>query len=400
MGMKILVLNWRDIESPEAGGAEVHLHEILKRAVAVGHRVTLVCCQSSPDHGPPETVIDGVRIVRVGRWWNAPLRIPRRAKQLLESESHDLVVDDVNKIPFFAPSWSGTAVTALFLHLLGGSVFMETNPIAASILWALERRVGRVYGQTPAVAISQSTAAELKARGYDPSRITVVPPGLNHDRYSLGSPEPSRDPSGEPPLIVVVSRLKRYKRIDVAIAAQRAIQKVMPKARMVVIGSGNDRRKLQSLASKLSANVEFLGHLPAEAKVEWLRKAQLVLNPSYKEGWGLVGIEAMACGTVVIASDVPGHRDSVPEGAGVLVPYGDSEAMALEAVRLLTDADLYRSHREAGLRWAQRFSWDRAAREILAVWEQVAALGGGTSSSTEAAGESVVTKAMSEACAE
>lgn len=365
--MKLLALNWRDIRSPEAGSAEVHLHEILRRLRARGHEVTLLCSHFARGKSSWAEIMDGIRILRTGSWWNAHLSIPRAARRLLEAEPFDLVLDDVNKIPFFAPSWSTVPVVALFLHLLGDTVFLETNPIAATAIRLIEKRIGRIYRGTPAVAISRSTAEELEAAGLDRKSITIVPPGLDHGLYG-----PERRIKATQPTLLVVSRLKAYKRVDVAIRALEQFRSVVPDAELLVAGDGNERRRLEALAQRLGQQVGFLGSITQAEKASLMSRAHLTFNPSMKEGWGLVAVESMACGTPVIASDVPGHRDSVPEGGGILVPCGDPVAMAEAGLRLLLNAEDYGRARHRGSRWASKFSWDQAAEVFERVLCEVA----------------------------
>ena len=80
--MRILALNWRDIRSPQAGGAEVHLHEILSRLVRRGHEVTLLASRFAGVRGPTAETVDGIRTLRTGAWWNAHWSIPRAARRL------------------------------------------------------------------------------------------------------------------------------------------------------------------------------------------------------------------------------------------------------------------------------------------------------------------------------
>ena len=97
--MNILVLNWRDMKHPEAGGAEVHFQELFRRLVKKGHSVTLLTTRFRG--AAREDVQDGIRVCRWGHTytfnWEAPLLIAR----LLRKQRFDCIVDDVNKIPFF-----------------------------------------------------------------------------------------------------------------------------------------------------------------------------------------------------------------------------------------------------------------------------------------------------------
>ena len=135
--MRILAVNWRDIRDPMAGGAEIHLHEILKRAVAAGHEVDLAAC-SYPGAEPREE-IDGVRVHRRGHWLVANWVLPHLVRRLLRERRYDLIVDDINKIPFYTPLYRrGVPVLAVVPHLFGATVFRETNPLFGAFLKATQ----------------------------------------------------------------------------------------------------------------------------------------------------------------------------------------------------------------------------------------------------------------------
>jgi glycosyltransferase involved in cell wall biosynthesis len=168
---------------------------------------------------------------------------------------------------------------------------------------------------------------------------------------------------------LVISRLRRYKRVDVAIRALCQVRDRHPNARLAVIGTGPERARLAALARRLDQPVIFLGQVSDSEKVRWLNRAHALINPSLKEGWGMVATEAMATGTVPVVSDVAGHRDSVPDHCGVRVPYGDVAALAGAVIELVRDPVASRRLRDRGLAWAQRFSWESCAEgmeEVLA----------------------------------
>jgi glycosyltransferase involved in cell wall biosynthesis len=367
--VKILALNWRDVRSPEAGGSETHLHEILRRLVLRGHQATLICSQFAKAKGTPREAVDGIDTIRVGAWWNAHVSVPRAAIRLMREQRFDVLLDDVNKIPFCAPSFSPIPTVALFLHLLGNTVFLETNPVFAAAIRLYEGRIGRVYRRTPSIAISRSTRDDLVHAGVDPTLIQVIEPGIDRDMYRAGT-----EPRALEPLVVLVSRLKRYKRVDVAIRAIARVSQALPAARLVVIGDGDQRANLDALSRDLAAPVTFLGRVSEDEKVAWLNRAHVVVSPSMKEGWGLSGIEALSCETPVVASDVHGHRDSVPEGAGILVPLSDVEATATALLDLLLDGRKRSAFGERGRAWAARFDWDRVADRFESVLSAAAGI--------------------------
>jgi hypothetical protein len=118
-----------------AGGAEVHLREVLTRCAQAGDEVSLVV--SRPRGAPPAEVLDGVRVVRAGTDLTAAMAVPAAARRLLHTERFDVLVDDVNKIPFRAPRWSTIPVVALFHHLFGRQFFRTVDPARAAALWIL-----------------------------------------------------------------------------------------------------------------------------------------------------------------------------------------------------------------------------------------------------------------------
>jgi len=373
--MKILVVNWRDIHDPLGGGAEQHLHHILVGAVEAGHEVELVC--SAYAGAPADDEIDGVRITRRGDWRFANFILPGVVKERLRAERWDLLVEDINKIPFYTPLYAGDVpVVAVVPHLFGPTVYRETNPVAATYVWAGEWPLSLVYRRAWFEVISPSTRDDLMSRGLDGDRIEVVYCGLEHQRFELADPPP-RD---HPPLVVCWSRLRRYKSTDVAIRAFGQIREELPEANMLVMGRGPDEPRLRRLVTKLGLDnaVAFTGHLAWDDLVRTLHRATVFLNPSPKEGWGLTVVEANQCGVPVVASDRPGLRDSVRDGqTGLLVPYGDPRAMAQAALQLLHDPDLWACHSDAARAWAGTFSWPRCVEESLALWQRVADSGGG-----------------------
>lgn len=301
--------------------------------------------------------------------------LPPVVKRFLKTRQYDLLVEDINKIPFYTPLYKGdTPLVAIVPHLFGTTVYRETNPLTASYVYGAESLIPSVYKNTDFEVISPSTRDDLISRGMDGSRIETIFCGMDHDRFTLADP-PARS---ETPLVVTWSRLRKYKSIDVALRAFAIIHKELPEARMLVMGRGPDEDRLRKMSVDLGLNdvVEFRGFMPWEELVRTLHSSHVFLNPSPKEGWGLTVIEANQCGLPVVASNRPGLMDSVRHGeTGSLVPYGDEEAFAREALVLLNDKDLWLKRSEAARRWAQTFSWERCAAESLNLFEKVAGRG-------------------------
>ena len=365
----LLAVNWRDIRNPEAGGAEVHLHEILKRMVVAGHAVTWVATGFAG--AAREEVVDGIRVLRGGSWWNANFVLPLIARRALRARDTDLVIEDINKIPFLLPLHTSLPVMAVVPHLFGTTVFRETNPLFALYVLMWETFIPFVYRASRFVAISPSTRDDLVRRGVAAARIDVVLCGLDHRRYRL-LPAIAR---AEVPTVVHLGRLRKYKGVDLVLKAFARVRGQVENARLIVVGDGPELPALHSLAHRLGlgTSVTFTGRMSGEDVVTVLNRAHVCVNASPKEGWGLTVVEANACGVPVVGSDRPGLRDSILEGeTGFLVAYGDVEAFAAKTVALLRDRELWRRMSDASLAWAQSMTWEKTAEEMERVLTKAA----------------------------
>jgi glycosyltransferase involved in cell wall biosynthesis len=364
---RILFVNWRDIRNPEAGGAEVHLQEIAKRIAAKGHEVTVLA--STFPGAPPEEEIEGVRVVRRGGKFTFNFHVPGTIRRLSDGEPFDVIVDDINKIPFYTPLYVKRPLLALAHHLFGSTIFLEAAFPLALYVHLSEALIPRIYRGTRFVVVSESTRQELVEKGFRETDIDIVYNAVDHTRY-----KPPDEPKPAEPLIGYVGRIKRYKKIDYLLEALKIVLHRMPGARLMLAGSGDYLPALVSLAArlKISDRVEFMGFISEEAKIEMLQRSHVVVNPSSKEGWGVTVIEANACGTPVIASDVPGLRDAVVDGkTGFLVPFGDVDGFAQRMLEVLTDEELRRQLSDEAMVHALRFNWDDSADAILKIIEEV-----------------------------
>ena len=363
MSRHLLAINFRDPAHPEAGGAELHLDHVLRDAVRRGWRVTWLAAGFAG--GAREGEHAGMRIVRRGTWWDFNLRVPALLKgEFAGRDRPDLVVEDVNKVPCYAPWFTDAPVAVVVLHLFGTTVFREANPVVASYVLALESLIPSAYRRCRFVAISESTRDDLVARGIAAAQVSVVHCGLDHARYHA---DPAT-PKAARPTLTFVGRLRRYKGLDWVLRALPAVRARVPDVRLEIIGDGPYGAELRRQVAYrgLSDAVEFLGFLPGEQKVSRLRASWAVLQPSPKEGWGLTVVEASACGTAVVASDAPGLKDSVRrDETGLLVRYADDAALADALTRVLTDHALRARLASAGIEWAARFRWDDCGRRTM-----------------------------------
>ncbi len=192
------------------------------------------------------------------------------------------------------------------------------------------------------LAVSQAVAEAAVRRGASQGRLKRHAVGVDLDRLRPGG-------VGEPGLIVHVGRLVEKKGCSVLLEALAAIADRTPKARLVVIGEGPLRGRLEAQAARLGlgARVRLLGGLDHAATLEWLSRAAVVAVPSRTarngdtEGLPTVVIEAAALGRAIVASDVAGTAEAVQdEVSALLVPPGDVERLAEALARMLAEPGL------------------------------------------------------------
>ena len=367
--MRILVVNWQDRTNPQAGGAEVHLHEIFSRLAARGHEVHLQC-SAFPGTLAHET-LDGMEVHRSGTRYSFAWSARSDFRFWVRKLRPDVVVEDVNKVPLNLPSiWKGPFVL-LVPHLFGSTAFRELPAPLAAIVWAAERPMPRVYAGAGVHAISESTRDDLVARGFDPGKIRVIYPGVDSRHFTPG-PAALHEAA---PSFLYVGRLKRYKQVDTAIAALARLGPASP-ARLWIAGTGDDRDRLEALARKLgvAGRVDFFGYVSEEQKIERYRRAWAVVLPSLKEGWGITNLEAAGCGTPALAADNSALRESVRhDETGYLFPTGDAAALAGLFARLAADPALRDRLGRGARAFAETFSWERTAQQTESHLEAVVA---------------------------
>jgi glycosyltransferase involved in cell wall biosynthesis len=360
-GSRILVLNWRDIRHPQAGGAEHYMHEIGRRWAQQGVDVNWFTAR--PDGQPRHEVLDGMQFFRSGGelslYPHAALWLSTNRRQF------DAIVDCQNGIPFFSPVFVDAEVPIVqVVHHVHQDQFATRfpAPVAALGRFLEGPAARRIYGSRTIAAVSPSTRSELRRRLGFASPIHVVPNGTV-DVPVVNGP---RDPD---PTIVVVSRLVPHKRLDLLLGEVVTAVRRKPRLRVEIIGDGPERRRLQRLISDLGLQktVTLHGYLPNDTRDNLLARAWLTTSTSIGEGWGCSVIEAAAWGVPCVALRVPGICDSVLHGrTGWLVDRPEALGAALIAAldHLATDDHAMQATARCQ-DWARCFTWQRSA-DLLA----------------------------------
>jgi phosphatidyl-myo-inositol dimannoside synthase len=226
----------------------------------------------------------------------------------------------------------------------------------------------------PVFAVSRFTAARAVALGIGAERICVVNPGVDLQRFHPlpDEPEPLELAGHRGQRLLTITRLVPRKGVDTVIAALPGLPEDV---HYFVGGDGPDRPRLLALAERLgvAARVHLLGRVADERIAPLYRHADWVLLVSRQdlaagdvEGFGMVLLEAQACGTPVVGGDAGGIPDALRDGeTGVLVPPNDPAALAARLAPLLRDRVARDRHAAAALAHARTCGWDRFAAQVI-----------------------------------
>jgi len=373
--LRILALNYRDRTHPLAGGAEVHLHKIFGRLVELGHSVTLFTTNYLLPSDSKEKkfalaneVIDGIEVIRCGGDLLFPLNCISKVPKLVKKFKPDIIYEDLNKLPLFSPCVTKVPKLIQILHLWKFSIFKEASFPVALAVWLSERIIPLVYKNCRFATISPSGKKELTELGIAKEKISVIYCGMESIYFEN---EKIRDKS---PYFLWLGRFRKYKGVWVAFEAFKIFAKKHPDVKLLFAGSGPEEAKMRLKAKEwgLEDRVEILGLVSEEQKIELMSKALGILQTSYKEGWGLTVIEAAACGTASIASNVSGLCDSVKDKeTGLLFKAGSAGDCAKKMEAFYENPILRAGMESEAKSYASSFDWEKAARETLFLMQEI-----------------------------
>jgi len=348
------MLAWRDLDDVEAGGSELHSHNVAAIWAQAGLKVT-VRTSFAPGR-PPRTVRDGYTVIRkAGRY----LVFPRSVASEMTGRLGpcDGLVEIWNGMPFLSPIW-WRGPRMIWLHHVHGPMWQMTLPPRLAKLGSTveERIAPPFYRRSPVVTLSESSREELvEELGFQRERVHVIEPGID-PRFSPGG---ERSPT---PLVVAVGRLVPVKDFARLIRVMHEVRATVEDARLVIVGDGYERDDLEALIRDLDAEgwVRLAGRVSDDELISLYRQAWTVASTSIREGWGMTITEAAACGTPAVATRIAGHSDAIVEQHSGLLGDNDEQITAhLRAA--LTDATLRRQLQQGALERAAALTWESTA---------------------------------------
>jgi len=234
----------------------------------------------------------------------------------------------------------------------------------------------------PRASLVQAVCHSLaeRARQLGAREVVVVPNGVDTAMFRPADRAALRRQlacDAKEKLVVCAARLDSEKRLDILMRSVAELRRRQLPVRLLLIGAGPMKDELQQMARELglAAHVQFVGYLAQDKLAQYLAASDMFALPSLAEGLPVSILEAMACGTAVVASNVDGTPDIITDGQnGFLVPPGDAAALTARLEQALSDDALRQRLAAAGLqRVRERFCWETVLQEMEAVYARAAA---------------------------
>ena len=375
----------------DAGGMNVYIRELVSSLAQAGTDATVYVRRWTHDLPDVVEVEPGFRVVHIdaGPIGLAKEDLPAVVDEFTESVGRDLAERPVDVI--HANYWlSGVAGHRLkhqldlplvtTFHTLA-RVKAETGDAEPQMRIDAESEVIRCADVITANSVTE--LHELVTHyGADPDRVEVVPPGVDHAFFSPGARDGARDALGlsAGPLLLFVGRIQPLKGVDVAVETLAELGADMSDARLLIVGGssgmeGDDEvRKIEKLIADrgLTDRVTMVPPQPHHVLSTYYRAADVCLVPSRSESFGLVALEAAACGTPVVASDVGGLRTLIEEGrTGFRISGRDPRDFAAATRRILDSPLLADELSRQAAEAAGSYTWTTMAARLRRVYDDL-----------------------------
>jgi len=386
----------------DAGGMNIYVVESAERMAAMGVSVDIFTRRHSSDLPDIVELSPGVRVRHLNIGANSatkeelPALIPNLSdtfSKVLENEKYDALHSHYwisGKVAMPAAKKFGIPLA----HTMHTMARVKNMNLAEG---ERPEPMIRVQGETQVVAAANALIANTDAEAaslvslYEacPDNVSVVSPGVDLYTFTAGSGrKAAREAVGLPQdahILAFVGRIQPHKGPEVLIRAVAEMLNHSPHLRPKLItvimggasGSGlGEVERLKDLVSWLNISdvVRFENPVPRAQIPQWYRAADLVCVPSYSESFGLVALEAQACGTPVVATAVGGLRTAVADGiSGVLVDGHDPRAWSSVLARLLQEPQRRVLLSMGAIEHASHFGWDATARGTLDIYDRIIA---------------------------
>ena len=368
--MKIALVSPYDFAYP--GGVTSHITHLYERFVELGHQVRIIAPSSQPQEtlGNPDVIVCGRptsvpasgSVARI----TLSLRLSSQVKAILEEEQFDVV-------HLHEPLMPMLPVTFLrFSNAVNVGTFHAHRDSSVAYLYArrlLKRWFRRLDGK-----IAVSRPAMQFVSSYFPGYYNIIPNGIDLDHFNP-EVEPLPQYNDGKHNILFVGRFEKRKGLRYLVRAYARLKSEMPETRLIIVGPDGGLRAgyEKSIRKAGLQDVVFAGYVSYEDLPRYYRSAHVFCTPATgQESQGIVLLEALACGTPVVASNIEGFASVITHGEeGLLVPPKDEEKLAMALIHVLADDDLRHRFSEQGRLTAQAYAWKRVSQRVLSYYERL-----------------------------
>ncbi len=369
--MNILWLAWKDYTHPQRGGAEVVLRELIQRQVREGHHVTLLTARH-PGAKARETM-DGIEVIRIGsNRYLHPLQALVYYMRHLRGR-FDLMIETVNTAPYFSLLFRGKTKGYALYHQLARQVWFHESksPLSQLGYYVIEPFATWLLGRagTPLITVSESTKQDLARFGWSSNNAHLISEGIEIEPVA----DLSLVEKYDQPTMLSLGALRGMKRTLDQVQAFEIAKEHIPDLQLKIAGDASDpygQQVLRYIAlSPFKDDIEYLGRVSLEDKINLMRRSHVITLTSIKEGWGLVVTEAASQGTPAVVYDVDGLRDSVKDGITGILTMTDSDSLAKGIVHLLSDQNAYQALQQNGWEWSKHLTFDQSYQDFKQITE-------------------------------
>jgi glycosyltransferase involved in cell wall biosynthesis len=363
------------------GGAEMRIHELGKRLSARGHEVHIFGVKWW--EGEDTFEYEGMTLHGVCKARNLYVNGRRSISEAiifavklfpdLRKENFDLI--DVSVFPYFscftvkAVSILKKVPSAFTWHEVWDDYWYEYLGRAGLFGQLIEKAVSKLSGNN--IAVSSWTKDRLETLGVPREKITVIPNGIDLKRISGIEPDMKKTSMGiESKIydIIFAGRLIKEKNVDLLIKAVALLKADFPDIRCCIIGDGPEKAGLVELAKKIEVceNVEFAGFQEYEALIGKIKASKVFVLPSSREGFGMVVIEAFACGVpvVTVRAKYNAAQGLIEDSSGIVVDLGEKE-IAEGVEKILENGNYYEEMAASASKRAGKYEWNTIFEQLL-----------------------------------
>jgi glycosyltransferase involved in cell wall biosynthesis len=363
------------------GGAEMRIHELGKRLSARGHEVHIFGVKWW--EGEDTFEYEGMTLHGVCKARNLYVNGRRSISEAiifavklfpdLRKENFDLI--DVSVFPYFscftvkAVSILKKVPSAFTWHEVWDDYWYEYLGRAGLFGQLVEKAVSKLSGNN--IAVSSWTKDRLETLGVPREKITVIPNGIDLKRISGIEPDMKKtsvDLGSKTYEIIFAGRLIKEKNVDLLIKAVALLKADFPDIRCCIIGDGPEKAGLVELAKKIEVceNVEFAGFQEYEALIGKIKASKVFVLPSSREGFGMVVIEAFACGVpvVTVRAKYNAAQGLIEDSSGIVVDLGEKE-IAEGVEKILENGNYYEEMAASASKRAGKYEWNTIFEQLL-----------------------------------